>query len=460
MAGVPAYPQTAASDARLSREKVDELRAFLTAHHRYPAGDALDDDERALATWVSHARSRGRAGQLSPATVAELYTLPGWTLDPTAGSNAALWTERYLALAAHVGRTGTAILDPTDSLAGFDVHRWVADMRYSHRAGRLSQTNTHLLEALKDWEWDPDTAVAKALIRHLADLAAHTTTADELDDAITASGFRVGRFTVPAWVAQQRETHSQGATPPWHDDLQTIATWSWRDKETRERSQMLAFLRTAELSGTLDVRELAVVRARLEATPPVPLATVAKTLGLSREGARQLEVRALAKATHPANLHNHRALAAVRATLGRALTGPEEAALLADSARALRVVSSGPIDRGVLQGLLAARPQLLADVIAHYPTVEYVDRVSELTCAREHFPALVSELHLRPATEGALRRAGIHTVCELTALTARELTSDVRWFGGGALQDVRDALAAIAPTLAGDQVHRSAAEPG
>lgn len=171
------------------------LRAFVarTENPRIP-GDHFENGVN-LSEWVRKRRQDYRAGRLSQERCALLEAVPGWTwlvADP--------FPERCAELAAYMASHGSLPARGSDDSS---LRHWVIKVRRLRAAGRLSEAQILLTEAIPGWSWDP-----------------------EDDPRVSEARYKAAvrqKMSSPDWVADQDSLWARGWVPPLLEMAMTAA---------------------------------------------------------------------------------------------------------------------------------------------------------------------------------------------------------------------------------------------
>lgn len=103
-------------------------------------------------SWLDWQRIRKAKGVLETERVSALESLPNWAWDP----RKAYYRARLAALGRYVNAYGHARPHSRYvSTEGFDLGKWVVNMRLSKKRGHLSIRRQQDLESLNGWSWNP-----------------------------------------------------------------------------------------------------------------------------------------------------------------------------------------------------------------------------------------------------------------------------------------------------------------
>lgn len=262
------------------------LSAFVESRGGLPnrrLGDPCCDIE--LGGWVIHVRNT--RDQLRGDRIRQMEAIPGWTWeDPT--SNQAVSRRRFDAFLLAVGAHGTSLLTGDVPGCDFDVHVWLRGIRDSYRRGELAAETVRRFEALRDWTWDHPAAVTELAFRRAVRLWPGSG-ADAED-----------QVWLRRWIDQIREQHHTGTlAPDLAERAERLPGWSWTSPAEAAQQQLLDAIRYLLDSGQLPAAETTVARLRTLAAEPMDLAGLGHRLGISREAARQTEVKLTSRALHP-----------------------------------------------------------------------------------------------------------------------------------------------------------------
>jgi hypothetical protein len=237
--GVPGWAWDEAAEEMREAEweaHLGELREAAAARGAIPPASALAPH---LARWLSNQRqyaSRSRrlapGFALSPARLAALEALPGWTWTP----REARWRARLAELRAHVAARGRL------PRGAGELASWVKLQLYAHSAlaaGRrtwrtLSPARRAALEAVPGWTWDlPDPHAPREAARFAARLARLRAVAGELGrlpprahPSGLGSWVRVQRAAKRAADAGRPRPHG-AMTPERAAALEAVPFWTW-----------------------------------------------------------------------------------------------------------------------------------------------------------------------------------------------------------------------------------------
>lgn len=145
------------------------LQAYANehGHTRVPQKETvlLDGQEVALGRRVNQVRTRKRAGKLTPAQVAQLEQLPGWTWDALepAADRAARWDATFSEVEQHQAQHGDLTKLPQR------LRQWLLRQRRAAQAGQLDQHRVQVLLQLPGGIQTP----GRSRVEHFAG-AAHT----------------------------------------------------------------------------------------------------------------------------------------------------------------------------------------------------------------------------------------------------------------------------------------------
>jgi hypothetical protein len=268
----------------------------------------------------------------------------------------------------------------------------------------------------------------------------------------------VADLTVLQWRTQLKA--GRAASP---DDVLREAVSS-RGLYTAQFIAQTDFSKTLSdiLNQTLDDREIFVIKRRLGiGCPRERLAHIGEQLKITREAARQIEVKAIAKLSHPVSLR--------RTLMPHTLPAPVQVTPPSSEAEPLSVLSlsvrsfnclrrAGIATVGELRRLsdneLLVIPNLgrtsLVDIktcLATYAqnvgscagaTAQPISTTQKST-HRQDLDAPIEELGLSPRPRNCLRRVGVTSIAELAILKDDELLV-ISGFGETSLQEVRTKL--------------------
>jgi superfamily II DNA or RNA helicase len=196
--------------------------------HCMPKRESKNEDEKSLAGWVSHQRTKFNNGHLDHERVRSLETLPGWTWD----ARDTQWMEYFTVLQEYAQANGTSRVPSTYKyLDEKPLGKWVAKLR--SKRGTLSRKQIELLETLPDWTWDPfgdQWELAFSELRSLAQKKGgntHFSKREKFSDGRSVSG----------WVIKQRQDREL-LTRDQILRLESIAGWSWDPFDERNSQTM------------------------------------------------------------------------------------------------------------------------------------------------------------------------------------------------------------------------------
>lgn len=190
--------------------------------HCTPKRESVDDNERALAGWVSHQRNKYNNGKLQSERVRSLESLGSWTWD----ARETQWMEYFEALQTYASKCGTSRVPST--YQGDDnkhLGKWVAKLRA--KRSTLTNKQKNLLEGLADWSWDPFAEQWQSAFAEVRSLAAkkgdtHFSRKEKLSDGRSLGG----------WVIKQRQ-EKENLTAEQISLLESVTGWSWNPFDER-----------------------------------------------------------------------------------------------------------------------------------------------------------------------------------------------------------------------------------
>jgi hypothetical protein len=111
---------------------------------------------------------------------------------------------------------------------GFPLGTWVNNKRKDFRDGKLPLDQVEVLEGINGWSWNPRREDWELGLMHLKEYEAVHGNCRVAKGHKTASGFPLG-----SWVSKQKTKFGKGSlTSQDKEDLESIATWAWNNKET------------------------------------------------------------------------------------------------------------------------------------------------------------------------------------------------------------------------------------
>ena len=174
-----------------------------------------------LGHWIQRCREDYRAATMPAARSAALEALSGWSWrQPSLES----WSAGLEALQRYISREGHAAPPQGEVLDEFALGWWVTRRRRDHRAGTLSPERAAELEALPEWQWDPNDHRWQ---RGLAALAGY---AEVHGHASPTRGERFDEYPVGDWVRAQRTARLNGRLSSIRAArLGSLRGWRWND---------------------------------------------------------------------------------------------------------------------------------------------------------------------------------------------------------------------------------------
>jgi superfamily II DNA or RNA helicase len=206
-----------------------EIFAGKTGHSR-PKRESSDDEERSVASWVSHQRHLFNKGKLPQDRVRKLEGISSWTWDPMD----AQWMEYFKRLAEYTSQNQTSRVPSTFRDADKrPLGKWVAKLR--SKKATLSAEQTHLLESLEDWAWDPFADAWETAFKEIQGLAVSK------GNCVFSrqDRFHDGR-SIGGWVIKQRQEKDL-LEERQVKQLETLPGWSWNpfdDLKVRTKKEL------------------------------------------------------------------------------------------------------------------------------------------------------------------------------------------------------------------------------
>lgn len=174
-----------------------------------------------LGHWVQRCREDYRAGTMAAARSVELGALPGWSWKQRSTES---WSDGVEALQHFISRAGHAAPPQGEVVGGFALGWWVTRRRRDYRAGTLSSERVAELEALPDWQWDPNEH------RWQTGFAALAGYAERYGHASPVRGERFDEYPVGDWVRTQRSARNDGRLCSLRAScLEALSGWHWND---------------------------------------------------------------------------------------------------------------------------------------------------------------------------------------------------------------------------------------
>ncbi len=198
------------------------LRRYVEVHGAPTPPSAATSRGIRVGLWVDQQRAQYWAGSLSPARIALLQNLTGWTWTPPAQR----WERGLRAAQDYIAANGTINTPKIGIVNGFPLGQWIARTHEDYRAGNLTPTQIAVLQALPGWAWSPR---EHSWPRGLAALNVYVGihgNANPPQDTVS-EGFPLGR-----WIADRRTAYRSGTlTPAQITALETLPGWAWNPRE-------------------------------------------------------------------------------------------------------------------------------------------------------------------------------------------------------------------------------------
>jgi superfamily II DNA or RNA helicase len=172
-----------------------------------------------LGTWVAHQRENYQSQRLSHDRIQRLEELPNWSWDLFSDQ----WKTMYALLLEHVKAHGTSRLPRSFVLSdGTRLGLWVSVQRKPKVRATQSDERRKLLEAIRDWTWDPfDTEWEETFSAMLA-------YSIRTGSSRTPSGYQENGFGIDHWATNQRRQYKDGELSTDRiERLSKLPDWSW-----------------------------------------------------------------------------------------------------------------------------------------------------------------------------------------------------------------------------------------
>lgn len=219
----------------------DVLQKYVAEHGTAEVPRRTEVGEVQLGQWVGRQRKYRRGGQLSPARVAELEALPGWTWDPKEDQ----WNAGLGALRAYVAENGTSVVPPGTLIDDINLSDWIINRRKEFRDQILAVDRVAELESLPGWTWDP---LADQWNAGLGALRAYV--ADN-GTSIVASGTVIDGVNLSGWVHNRRKNFRDRILAAERvAELESLPGWTWDPLEDQRNVGMVALRKYVEDHGT------------------------------------------------------------------------------------------------------------------------------------------------------------------------------------------------------------------
>jgi hypothetical protein len=195
------------------------LEAFVAreGHARVP--NSYVEADVNLGSWVGTQRIFYTRGRLSPARIARLEALPGWSWDPIADK----WEANFALLEQFVAREGHARVPQGYVENNVQLGDWLSNLRQRGRKkGRLSADQIAGLEALPGWTWDPRAAQWEETFALLEQFVARE------GRARVPQGYVENNVELGGWLSNLRNLWKKGRlSADQIARLEALPGWSW-----------------------------------------------------------------------------------------------------------------------------------------------------------------------------------------------------------------------------------------